>query len=46
MDVTVRRMYATDNVADLTMINLEGRKENGFVIRKPPPGTQAELGKS
>lgn len=44
MDMTVRRMNATDNVPNLTMINLEGRKENVFVMRKPLPGTQAELG--
>lgn len=37
---------ATDNVANLTMINLEGRKENVIVMRKPLPGTQAELGDS
>lgn len=37
---------ATGNVANLTMINLEGRKENVFVMRKPRPGTQAELGDS
>ena len=44
MDVTIRRMNATDNVASLTTINLEGRKENVFVMRKPLLGMQAELG--